>query len=774
VNNQFCVVFKSKYVITCGLVLLFAFSGIFHSMSLKAQAFHDFGFERKTNIPVYGFDEKLLDLAWTGGLNNCQFHKFDLNFNGIEDLIIFDRHGNRLLTFLNDGSEGEYAYSFAPEYIDYFPAVEHWIQFHDFNNNGKKDIFTYIVGGIKAFKNVSETEIKFEQITFPYLTSLYGNIQTNLLVTNVDYPAIVDMDGDGDLDILTFWGLGTFLEKHTNKSMEYYGHADTLVYEKTDYCWGWFAESDESNVITLDTCLFLKNHALPVHVNPDGERHTGSTLLMLDMTGNGLNDLILGDIDYPGLILLMNGGTQDSAYITGIDTLFPSNTRPVDLFSMPAAHFIDVTNNGINDLVVSPFEPSLRRAKHHDNTWFYKNTGTNELPVFEFEREDLFQHRMIDVGAGSMPVFADINNNGLPDLFVANFGYNDTCFYDPFYNLQCKYVSQLAFYKNTGTPGNPVFTLIDDDVAGLSELGLRSIYPAFADIYGDGNIEMIIGHADGGLMLFKDISDGKGFPEFALVDDDFQNIKVSGFSTPQLIDLNGNGLFDLVIGQQNGKISYYRNQGSNTIPQFIRVSDELGGVNVTDPFTSYTGHSIPHFFHDTENILRLFVGSESGRIFYFNYIENNLDGNFTLAEERLLLIREGIRTAPATAYLSGNEFPDMVIGNYSGGLSFYQGTLPKPFGIKDFEVSKGKGFDVFPNPASSIVMLVLDREENVSASLEVFDMTGRLVHKEINLVNRQMIIPVDEWNRGLYIFRVKFTANNGSQQIGMKKVIITK
>lgn len=85
-----------------------------------------------------------MELAWIGGLNTCQIHRFDLNSDQIEDLIIFDRHGNRLLTFVNDGSDSEYAYSFEPEYIDKFPKTEQWIQFVDYDNDGKKDIFTYV------------------------------------------------------------------------------------------------------------------------------------------------------------------------------------------------------------------------------------------------------------------------------------------------------------------------------------------------------------------------------------------------------------------------------------------------------------------------------------------------------------------------------------------------------------------------------------------------------------------------------------------------------
>jgi hypothetical protein len=602
---------------------------------------------------------------------------------------------------------------------------------------------------------------------------LYGNIQTNLHVTNVDYPAITDMDGDGDLDILTFWGLGTFLEKHTNKSMELFGHTDSLTYVKTDYCWGYFAESDESNAITLDTCLNFDRFMLPFRKQGyEDLRHVGSTLLMLDMTGNGSKDLILGDIDYPGLFLLKNEGTQDSAYIIDVDTFFPSNTRPVNLFSFPAATYLDLTNNGISDLVVSPFDPSLRRSNHHKSVWFYRNNGTNEVPVFEFQREDFLQHRMIDVGAGAAPVLADINGDGLDDLLVSNFGYLDTCYYDQFYNLVCKYISRISYYQNTGTIWNPEFTLVDDDFANLSELGLKALYPAFGDIDNDGLPEMLLGSENGNVMLFVNQSGRNSEPDFVLIDENYQQVAVSAYSSPQLIDLNGNGLLDLAIGQENGKISYYENQGESSAPVFTKITDEFGKVNVTDPMFSYKGYSIPCFFRDRQNKLGLFVGSESGRIFYFRDIEENLEGEFTLAEEQLLLIREGIRTAPAVGFLSVSNYPDLIIGNYGGGLSYYQGTTPKPFGIEKPLHHQNTAFYVFPNPASSELKIFIEPDTYGASHLEVFDLTGRMIYSKKNMQTQPHTINVAHWKKGMYIIVVKSTSTDGKELMLREKLII--
>ncbi len=62
-----------------------------------------------------------LELPFTGGLNNPQFNPADLNNDGIEDLVIFDRGGNVILTFVNRGIAGETSYDFVPEYACLFP-----------------------------------------------------------------------------------------------------------------------------------------------------------------------------------------------------------------------------------------------------------------------------------------------------------------------------------------------------------------------------------------------------------------------------------------------------------------------------------------------------------------------------------------------------------------------------------------------------------------------------------------------------------------------------
>ena len=224
---------------------------------------------------------------WAGGLNACQFGRVDLDEDGKKDLLVFDRHGDRLLCFMNKGAEGEIRYEYTREFDACFPRLNGWVIWADYDGDGKEDIFTYSKGwaGMKVYRNVSAIgKPSFQLVASPYLTSWQGGGEVNLFATDADYPAIADLDGDGDLDILTFGVMGNFIEKHINLSVECYGTRDSLVFERVDLCWGRVAESEEDNVMYLDTCLF----GYGLKVLQGGIRHRGATLAVRDLNGDGL------------------------------------------------------------------------------------------------------------------------------------------------------------------------------------------------------------------------------------------------------------------------------------------------------------------------------------------------------------------------------------------------------------------------------------------------------------------------------------------------------
>lgn len=743
---------------------------LLYSVNALSQEFYEYGFTPSyTDVEVLLQDGTTLEKAWLGGMNNCHFSPIDLNHDAYDDLFVFDRHGDISMTFLNKGIEKTCAYEYAPEYEAYFPALHDWAILKDYNLDGKRDIFTYSLGGIQVFKNTSPANISFELEVYPYIRSYQGNSYTNLFLTEVDYPAICDLDQDGDLDILTFWSLGTFVQEHINQSIEKYGVPDSLDYAKTSDCWGYFAESEESNRIYMDTCI----NSIPlIPKNIEDERHTGSTFLVHDFDGDDDKDLLLGDIDYPDLIYLTNGGAIDSAHIVHQDTMFPENTKKLDLYSFPVPNYIDVDNDGVKDLLVSPFDPLQDRSNHHESAWLYLNKGADNDPEFHYETNQFLQGEMLDFGAGSSPVFFDYNQDGLMDLLVGNFGYLDSTYYNEAFTLQCEYRSQLALLENTGTADEPSFRLIDTDFGELAVLNLQAIHPAFGDLDGDGDLDMLIGNLKGTIISFENTGDQAA--HFELRSFNYLDIDVGYFSTPQLIDLTGNNLPDLVIGKRSGTLSYYRNDGTPAKPAYTYMTDSLGGVDVRNPNLSYYGYSNPCFFRDQYDSLRLFVGSEFGHLFYFTNIEGNLAGEFTLVNPMYLYIHEGDRSAVAIHDLNTDSYPDMILGNYRGGLNYFKGSEPPLYGIADYACFTNIEVKLFPNPANHRLNIQIDGAPNLVGKIQIIDMQGNVM-QEIHSITKKIIkLNVSILEGGIYICRFIVKDRDRWIPVKNKKIVITK
>ncbi|MCB2219078.1 MAG: T9SS type A sorting domain-containing protein [Bacteroidetes bacterium] len=713
--------------------------------------------------------------AWAGGMNSCQFGEIDINLDGIMDLIVFDRHGDRLMTFINGGEPNNIDYAYAPEFVQAFPDLYDWVILRDYNNDGLQDIFTYAreYPGIIVYKNVSTTELEFKLEVYPFLTSLQGGGPVNILTTDVDYPGIEDIDGDGDLDILTFWGLGSFVEYHQNQSMELYGIPDSLDYVEVTQCWGRFAESDESNVIYLDTCNF-NNSSRSKALNSLRNRHTGSTFLLIDLDADNDKDLVLGDVDYPNPIQLINGGDINEAFMISQDPAFPSYDKPVNLFSMPAATYMDIDNDAKKDLLFSPFDPSLVTSENYRSSWLYSNSGENNAPVFHFEQNNFLQERMIDVGSGAYPVLADYDGDGLQDLFIANFGYYMYSYYEPGMFLHSVYYSAIALFRNAGTISSPKFSQVTHNFAGLQKLHMTGIYPAFGDLDGDNDVDMLIGHEDGTLMYLENIAGPGAEMDFADPVPDYQGIDVGVYSTPQLFDLNGDGLSDLIIGEEAGNLNYYENTGNAANPQFILVTDSLGKVNVTDPNLSYTGYSTPCFFKNPNQETELIVGSESGELYYFKNIENNLTGAFNENDSLYLLLdnepvtfSNGIRTAVAIAELNQDGFYEMIVGNYAGGVNYYAG-IPSPVSGIHSRYRASTMVNVWPNPAKNILYVMVNADQGASCYLEICDLTGRKLWHQEGLTNTRKEINISDLDPGVYLLTVRF----GNKAAGIQERFI--
>ena len=696
-------------------------------------------------------------MPFAGGLNACQFGSMDLNADGIKDLVVFDRQGYRILPFINEGIASQVSYTYHPEYASYFPAIEHWMQLVDYNNDGKEDIFTYTTGGIKVYRNDSRSGLAFTQVSKPYLVSLQGSTLTNIFVTYADFPAIVDVDNDGDKDILTFWGLGSFIEWHKNLSEETYGNADSLVFEKVSDCWGRFAEGAENNTIKLDTCPEYKaSREIAGTLKDSGPKHTGSTLLVNDFNNDGLYDLALGDVDYPALVWLTNGGTPQEAAMVSYTSAFPQLAHPVNITSFPACSMVDVNNDGNQDIIASPFEPSLIRTNGANSCWLYTGSASG----FNFEQEDFLQHDMIDLGLGAYPLFFDYNGDGLQDIIVGNYGYLDSSWLDPAYGLTCQYVSSLALFENTGSAALPSFRLITRDYLNLSSLQMQSLIPAAGDVDGDGVTDLLCGNSKGKLVYLHNKASSGQPADFELTDPAYMQIDAGDFSAPQVIDLDDDGLNDLVTGNRKGKLSYYHNTGEAGNPSYNLVTDSLGGIDVTNTQLSYYGYSVPYFYKNSNGKLLLFVGSEYGEVWVYSGIENNLDGRFTF-EGLLQGIRDGWRSSVAMADINSDTLVEMLAGNYSGGLGFYHGFTSSANGIQQSDQPLTSRLVITPNPAAGSAGIQIPGVNEISEiHINIYDNEGRRLKARFIRHENLLQLDLGELKPGLYLVEAVYTEKN--------------
>ncbi|MFA5972887.1 MAG: FG-GAP-like repeat-containing protein [Lentimicrobiaceae bacterium] len=736
-----------QFIVIFLLLVITAQTRLFAQLS----AIHDF--TRIDSIMLISENNDTLLYPFAGGLNNCQFMNIDINLDGIDDVVVFDRHGNRILPFIVSGTLPAKLH-FAPEYAALFPPIEQWMQTIDYNNDGKKDIFTYTTAGIKVYRNDSESMLKFELVTHPFLLSLQGTTLTNILVTYADYPAIADVDGDGDLDILTFWGLGSFVEWHKNTSMERFGNADSLTFEKSSSCWGHFAEGNENNVIILDTCASSNKSAHSIVNNADDPKHTGSTLLLNDLNNDGLPDLAIGDVDFSTLIQLTNGGTPTDAKMVAQTTNFPNSTDPLKMNSFPAAMLADVDNDGQKDLLVSPFDPSLVKSENFKSVSLYHNSGTNAQPEYNLVSKSFIQDQMLDLGSGAYPVLFDYNGDGLLDLLVGNYGYSDTCIYSPVTGLQCSYIAKVALLLNEGTPSKPVFRLVDRNIAQLDTLQMQSLIPALADMDGDGDMDLVCGNSKGKLVYCENIASPGQHADFKLIDPAWKGIDVGDFSAPQLFDIDQDGLTDLVIGKKDGMLSFYKNSGTAQLANFTLVSEQLGGVNVNDPQLSNYGYSVPCLYTDKQGKIVLFAGSEFGEVFVFDQINNNLDGDFH-SLGTLSGVNVGWRSGVTIGNLNNDTLADIVVGNYSGGLGLFYGKPENTFGIGKQVRKTNSILTITPNPADTEVSLEIKGDlATKPLALVIQGLDGKII-RHFTKVDFPMMLDVSGFKNGVYLVSVQ-------------------
>ena len=685
------------------------------STTLEAQ----FSLYRDTLVKVMvGGNE--LNNGWACGLNSPVFASIDLNGDGKNDLLVFDAQTYRLSAFENSGSTGVSNFKYAPEYLSICPDnLQGWIRTFDYDNDGDMDFFSYNNGGIRVDRNDMNAGngLYFTNISMQ-LSSVYYGFHTNLYSTRIDAPALVDIDNDGDMDVLSFSISGSWIELNKNMAMDSLGNPNSFLFYNVPGCWGYFYKEAAKNKAILPvnaTCALLP--ANPFKVNEENQMmDSGSSIWAIDLDGDGDKDFLCGDKVGRNILEVNNCGTIDSAYACAQDTLFPAYNTSALMRDIASPQCMDIDNDGVEDLLVSNFNNS---GEDYQNVICYKNVGANNNVQYSLTQNRFLVKEMIEVGTSSHPVLFDMDNDGKKDLLVSN----------DFYFDNGNTVSKVAYYRNTSTGSDYRFTLMTDSVINFRSYGLIGAHLAFADLNGDGDDDLLVGDADGKLAYFQNIAGVGQSAIFIFSQAYFQNIDVGNDAAPQLVDVDRDGLIDLLIGERNGNLNYYRNTGSFSFPVFTFQTAAFGNVDVKRSGGN-AGYSKPVLF-DNGNGYELLVGSYSGYIYDYTNIDGNLGGAFTLVDSSYKNLFEPLKATPAMSDVDGDGKFDLVIGNQAGGVVLYSQNV---LNVVNENTSIGFNAEVYPNPVKEQLTVLLD--QNISSEnmiLNVYDLAGKLVsHQSLN------------------------------------------
>ena len=233
----------------------------------------------------------------------------------------------------------------------------------------------------------------------------------------------------------------------------------------------------------------------------------------------------------------------------------------------------------------------------------------------------------IAVPGYSVPSLVDWNADGRQDLLVGEGGAWET--------------PAIRLYLNVGTASAPqfdTFTYVVADGTAITYNGPNcsscllgaclGLYPRFVDFDADGLKDLVVGQSDGtvGLYVNEGTAAAPVFGAGGLIQIGQPGSKADlyvggGRATPNVVDWNADGKKDLIGGGLSGQIHVFLNEGTDAAPDFrAETRAQDAGGNLVVP----SDRSSPHVFDANGDGRKDFLaGNTDGQLLL--YLNENTD-----------------------------------------------------------------------------------------------------------------------------------------------------
>lgn len=660
-------------------------------------------------------NNRTLTNPWSGSMNNAQVNTIDLNFDGLEDLWIFDRVAQRSIVFRQENKQWIYDYTLEKK----LPVISDWLLLVDFDRDGKKDIFTSTAAGIKVLQNVSQNgTLSFTLVANPLQEEGFSGI-VNLFIPTTDIPVIQDIDQDGDVDILAFESAGHVIEWHKNTSVEM-GKKLGLNFQKTEGCWGNIVYQDCSKIYLNQGCSIPGVQTVKPKKEPQKLMHSGNTLSMLQHNGN--YEVWMGHVGCTNVMVLKNEGTLTAPYFSTPIYQYPEQ-KPIAI-PFPSTSFVDINFDGKLEAIVSPngsdnvgyevdFKQSVIRMDQENN-------------IFSIKQPDFLQDSSIDVGENASPVFFDVDADGDLDVLIGNAQ------------------GQIYFYESDGLK----LVLKSSNFGSIQSMQPgKELTIGIGDWNRDGVKELYaIGQTLFGPTLFIFQSTEKKWQKVS------QKDLLPGDKV-YWMDVDLDGVVECLILHRSGKVDLVEPQWQDNSVRIGIKQENLWNLGVQN----FIIHSFIVF--DELGIGQpVFIGVDrEGMMKKAIVLANQL--RFTAVDEELNN-RFGKNIQLQSADLNQDGKKDLIVGTSGGGVMLFQNMNQSA--VFDH---KNQLIQLWPNPSSG-EFFVRSTENGI---LKLIDMQGKILFSQNDFPKNESI-KIDHNNLAKGVYYLQFFAENG--KISSEKIIV--